>query len=295
MKGLSIVVAATGDCHPTAFLAALEAEGITCTAGVDVHIAFDQSCSLHMKPQPDNLHLHPCPTGTSILKLWGMAIACSRQEYIAVLDIHCPPMAGWFQRVMYEVRRGTRLFFGPVNSAWAPADRRIVGYITEYAQFHAPLAKQLNEVPGNNLVCHRSLLNAPNMLIERGFLKTFMIWKLAREQDLVPERFNDMVVAYRKPFQLGSYLAQRKVHGRCFAAHRHDNPKQPPRVLCIVFTPLLPILRVWRIYKAVRRDRVLTSAFVIHLPGIVLSEAAWSLGELLGYAFGEEGACESLK
>ena len=103
-----------------------------------------------------------------------------------------------------------------------------------------------------------------------------------------------MAVLHRKPFALGPYLRRRLAHGRCFGAMRHGNPQQPPKVLCIASTPLLPALRCARIYRAARRDPVLRQGFVRQLPRLVLSEVAWSLGELLGYLRGDGGACARL-
>jgi hypothetical protein len=243
---------------------------------------------------PDNVILHHCPSGTSILKLWGVALAKSTGQYVAVLDIKCPPATGWLSSVLSEINKGSGIFFGPVDSGWNKMDRRIVGYLAEYAQFDSPLAEELDEVPGNNLVCQRSLLDDAEKLQSEGFFKTFMVWRLEAEHDLVPGRLNEMIVKYKKPFRFTHYIKRRFIHGRCFGATRHDNAGQPSRLLCMGFTLLLPLLRTWRIYKAVRYRSDLRSAFYRFILLIMSSECAWSAGEFFGYAFGGRKYCNKL-
>lgn len=278
---LGLAVAAKGECDPTAFLQALDADPAFAGSDVEVHIAHDRPWSPSIGVSPGNIRRHACPPGSSAFRLWGVAIARASAEYVAVLDIQMPPAAGWLARVRAEIARGTPLFFGPVECGWDPRDRRVVGYLAEYAQFASPLPAKLREVPGNNLVGRRSLLVGADDVAPGGFFKTFVIWRLMREHGIAPCRFDDMPVVYRKDFVLAPYLSTRLVQGRTFAVRRHEHPGQPARLLCIGCAPLLPLLRLRRILAAARRRR---RAVMRHLPLLLLSEAAWSLGEFLGYA-----------
>lgn len=290
---LTLAVAAKGPCEPQFFLQALGAAGLLDKPEVEIFIAHDEVWTLS-GALPGNVRLCPCPRDTSILKLWGIAMAQGTGPFVAALDIHCPPQPAWWTRVRQEIERGTPVFFGPVDPGWDGGDARITGYIAEYVQFHSPLTADLDEVPGNNIVCRRDLLEAPEKLAAAGFFKTFMLWRLAREQRLAPQGFDDMVVVYRKPFAMGRYTKRRFVHGRCFAACRFDNPGQLPRLVCLAFTPALPWLRVWRIYRAVARHGDMRRAFFRQLPRVAWSEIAWSAGEFMGYVLGGRGYCDRL-
>jgi hypothetical protein len=291
---LSIAVAAKAPFETGPFLAALQANAVFARDDVEVHLTHDQPLRPPLMEPPANLHLHHCPEVRSILRLWGIALARASGTYVAALDVNCPPEPGWLNRVSAEIDRAIPLFFGPVEPGWPARDPRSLGYVIEYAQFKRPLARTLAEVPGNNIVCRRELLAPPAELVARGFYKTFTLWRLEREHGLVPARFDDMAVVYRKPFAMRHYLKRRLVHGRCFGGTRHSNPGQPAKLLCAAFTPLLPFLRTARIYRAVRPDDGLRTAFVRLLPRVMLAETAWSVGEFLGYARGERGACTSL-
>jgi len=291
---LSIAVAAKGLCDPKCFLDSLMQERLTDNEYVSIHIAHDESWDYLPAACPSNIHLHHCKQGTAILKLWGTVIARSNSDYIAVLDINCPPQKGWSRRVLKEMNKQTPVFFGAVEPGWGLNDLRILGYITEYAQFKSPLPAHGDEVPGNNIVFKRCLLDDGSDVEETGFYKTFMIWRLEKELGIRACGFNDMPVSYYKPFSYKHYMFRRYVHGRCFAACRFDNAGQPPRWACLLFSVLLPLLRVWRIYQAVKRNTELKKSFYRFGFFIIQSEVAWSMGEMLGYGLGGKEFCSRL-
>ena len=291
---ISICVAAKGPCDPLRFLDALLAQGFFTDEAHDVHMAHDADLPATERLLAAGVRLHRRPEGTSILQLWGWAIAASSQAMVAVLDVNCPPAAGWWQAVQRERRAGGRLFTGPVLPGWRPDQREIVGYLVDYVQFHAPPDPSVREVPGVNLVCDRALLEPAASLADRGFFKTFMLWRLERERRMVPVRVGDLQVIYRRPLSPGRFLRRRYRHGRCFAGLRLEQPGQPGRVACILFAPALPPLKCWRIWRAARRHANLRVAFWRHLHWIALSEIAWSWGEFIGYGFGAGRTCADL-
>ena len=284
---LGLAVAAKAPCDPAPFLDALRADPGFADAGVEIHVAHDGDWPAAVALTPAvKVHAHACPPGSSAFRLWGVAVAraaAAAADYVAILDAQAPPGAGWLARARAEIARGTPLFFGSVEPGWGMRDRRIVGYLAEYAQFRAPIPHALAEVPGNNLVGRIDLFAGAGDAAADGFVKTLMLRRLARDGGPSPRPLDDMPVVYRKGFAPAPYLAARVAQGRAFAARRHDDPGQPGRLLCAAFTPALPLLRLWRIRRAVRRDRMLHRAALRHLPFLLLSEVAWSLGELSGY------------
>ncbi len=291
---LTIAVAARGIFDPGVFLDALSRENATASQNIEVHIAHDEDWPPEYSDPGACIKLHRCPVGTSILQLWGVAIARSAGEYVAVLDVRGPPEEGWLLCVERQMENGVPLFFGPVEPGWGRRDPRITGYLAEYAQFSRPLSPALDEVPGNNVVCRRTLLDDSSKLLTDGFFKTFMVWRLEQEMGLKPQKFDSMAVTYYKPFSYGHYMRRRYRHGQCFGATRHDNPGQPARAFCTMSTLVLPLVRLWRIYRAARRRPDLHFAYFRFLHLLVQSEVAWSLGELAGYINRNRSICEHL-
>jgi hypothetical protein len=291
---ISICVAAKGPCDPVPFLEALRAQGLVAGTDADIHIAHDADLADSGRLAAAGCRLHRCPEGTSILRLWGIAIAASTRPMVAILDIDCPPEPGWWHGVQRALRGGGRMFTGPIIPGWGPGQREIVGYLVDYAQFHPPSHPSVHEVPGINFICARALLDPPAMLAEQGLYKTFTLWRLKRTQGLAPARHDDVRVIYRRPFQPGRFLRRRYLHGRCFAGRRHEQPGQPPRIACVAACPALPLLKCWRIWRAAARHPALRAAFGRQLYWITLCELAWSWGELVGYVLGPGHACADL-
>jgi hypothetical protein len=291
---ISICVAAKEPCDPLRFLNVLLADGFVVDGAHEVHIAHDRDLPAAKALLAAGVRLHRCPEGTWILRLWGWAIAASSHPMVAVLDINCPPAPGWWKGVQRKLSAGERIFAGPVLSGWRADQREIVGYLVDYAQFHAPLDPSVHEVPGINFICDRALLDPPALLIDRGLFKTFTLWRLERERRIVTARHDEVPVVYRRPLYVGAFLRRRYRHGRCFAARRFDSPGQPSHVACILGSSILPFLKCWRIWRVARRHANLRAAWWRQLHWVVLSEIAWSWGEFIGYAFGAGNACAEL-
>lgn len=291
---ISICVAAKEPCDALRFLDALLADGFVIDAAHEVHIAYDGDLPAAEALRSAGVRLHRRPEGTSLLRLWGWAIAASSHPVVAVMDVNCPPAAGWWEGVRRALRAGERIFTGPVLSGWRADQREIVGYLVDYAQFHAPQDPSIREVPGINFICDRALLDSPESLVDRGLFKTFTLWRLERERHILTARHDDLAVIYRRPLHPAAFLLRRHRHGRCFAARRFDSPGQPSRAACILGSPLLPFLRCWRIWVAARRNAKLRAAWWRQLHWIALSEIAWSWGEFIGYGFGAGNSCAEL-
>jgi hypothetical protein len=291
---ISLCVVSKGRHDPAPFLKALLAQSFRVDDNVDIHLAHDEPLLDSAPLEAAGWRLHRCPGGTSILRLWGAAIAASTQRFVATLDIECPPDAGWWNSLLRELSAGKRVFTGPVAPGWRPSEWMIAGYLVEYAQFHRPHHPAVHEVPGINFVCERALLDTNEVLRQRGFFKTFTLWQLARERNIVAARCDAMQVVFRRRLEPKSFLRRRYLHGRCFGGCRHEQPSQPPRWACVLFAPALPVLRSVRIWRAARRHADLRRGYWRQLHWVVLSELAWSWGELVGYLSGAGDACDRL-
>lgn len=304
---LHIAIAAKGACTLAACLDALAAGSRGVDFAITVHIAHDQPVDISgfvngnhgFSFSPDEMdagliHLQTtrCPESTSILKLWGTAIANAAADYVAVIDSNCPPADEWLGTVARHIEQGIPLFYGSVEPGWALDSHDSIGYLIEYAQFKSPVDCE-SEFPGNNIVFKTELLGPRGALVSEGFFKTFMLWRL-KERNMLPVYCDGMPVIYRKQFEFFHYLKRRLQHGRCFGGCRLKQQNQPPRLVCILFTPALFLLRTLRIYNWIKAKPGLVDAFVRHLPIILCSEIAWSYGEFLGYSFGEGEACQYL-
>jgi len=286
---LTLVVVAKGDCHAEPFVSALSQSGLLTDAAVEVQVMQDSFGVLDVA-LPEAIGCSRLSGDLSIFQLWGQGTAASRARDVAILDIHCPPAPGLFAAVAAELKDDPEAFFGPVEPAYDASDRRMVGYLVEYVQFHRPIAAGMGEVAGNNLVMRRDLAGEAQTLKTAGFVKTQILPTLAQAPRLVPEA----VVLHGKPYNRKGFSSRRYWHGRAFAAHRPGSPGAPPRLLALLFTPLLPVLRVMRIHRHAARVEACRIAFWRFLPDLILAETCWSFGELVGYLTGDAGPARNL-
>lgn len=282
LVSLSLVVAAKGDGHVTGFNAAVAGFATAVGSGIEILVVQDRDGSLDA-PLAAGVSLHRLATDGSVFDLWGHGISLATSDYVAILDIHCPPAPGWLDAVQTGLATRPAAAFGPVEPAYGWDDPRIIGYLTEYVQFHRPLAADMHEVAGNNLILRRDLAGEPQALRRDGFIKTHLLPSLAEPPRLWP----DAVVLHAKPMATAAYYRRRYLHGRCFAAQRGLGAAR--RGVTAIATAFLPFLRVARVARHAQRLPRARAAFWRFLPQIFIAESAWSFGECLGYLAGEGG------
>jgi hypothetical protein len=264
---LALAIATKGEWQPDQLLRDLRSAGAD--ASTEIHIACDPEHA--PATPPDGLSVHT-KANASLSDLWGLAIAQSRSDWVAILHADAVPAPGWFAAMHEAIARGPRPdgYIGPVEPRFPPSDPRMTPYLTEYVQFHRPLDRTLSEVPGNNLVLPRTRLEPSG-----DFSKTRLL-----QRGLSPQLLETAVVLYSRPFRLSEYCGRRFRHGRAYAAAR------TPRLSILLAVPLtaaLPLVRTARIMRHAWRHQPLRLPSLRRLPAIILAESFWSAGELAGY------------
>jgi hypothetical protein len=246
----------------------------------EVHIA----CNPEWEPArcPPSLLVHSVPSA-SLCELWGVAIANSTAPWVAVLHADALPAPGWFAAMTREIEReGWRDgYWGPVEPKPGISGGRMVGYLTEYCQFHRPLEAGLREIPGSNLVLPRDRTGNAG-----EFSKTRLL-----QQGLSPKYVPDAITLYARRNKLSDYCVRRFHHGRAYASER------TPRLSLARALPLsaaLPFLRTARVVHHAWLHKDLRAASVRLLPAILLAETCWSAGELIGYVTRRPGEVSAL-
>lgn len=225
--------------------------------------------------------------GMHLFQLWAAAIGRASGHYLAVVDARCPPAAGWLPAARRAVDEAMPAFFGPVTPDRSGGEQALVEYVLEYGQFARPVHPQLHEVPGNNFVFRRDLLD-PQALEGAQFHKVFFVERL-QQRGLAPRYRDDLEVTYRKRYRRAHYLQRRLAHGRTYAALRVQGAGALRRLLRVLTCPAVPWLRLGRVVAAVAGKPTLRSILFRHPIYALAAESAWSLGELLGYSSGKQG------
>lgn len=225
--------------------------------------------------------------GASIFHLWGAAIPRTAATYLAVVDARCPPGAEWLDGARRAIVEGIPAFFGPVTISPSADGQALVEYLLEYGQFARPIAEGMHEVPGNNLVFRRDLLDLADLRDEQ-FHKVFFVDRLQREGK-APVYRDDVEVRYAKRYLRLHYLKRRFAHGRTYAALRASGKSVGFRIWRAVSSPALPLLRLARIARSLRGKPALQAGLRRYPIYALAAETAWSLGECAGYLSGTPG------
>lgn len=276
---LSLAIAVKGPWDVHGLTRALRAAGAM-SPRIDIHLACD--CAPNGPVGGINVVVRD---GLSLAQLWGVAAAQCRSPAIAILHGHAPPAPAW-AKAMLTALGSRQALCGPVEPGYSPSDPRITGYLVEYCQFHRPSATEMSEVPGNNLVLPRSMLPSSEILERDGFSKTLM---LVTNKSLRWRWVTGAVVEHCRPFVMLPYCRRRYRHGRSYGAARLNHLNAPPRLILLVGTGLLPVIRVARIIRHAWRHTALRFAVLRRLPVILLAETCWSAGEFVGYLTGRPG------
>jgi len=104
-----------------------------------------------------------------------------------------------------------------------------------------------------------------------------------------------IVVHHAKVFGFWEFLTQRYYFGRSFAATRVARAPLSTRVFFTVISLLLPPLFLWRYAKFFIGKRRFIKELLMTSPLLVIFAVAWSVGEFLGYAWGDGGSSLRVK
>lgn len=287
MLKLSLAIAAKGLADAAPFLAAVADGRYGDSEDVEIILAHDGSDRIAGVPGRIVQIVRP-PTD-SIFHLWAAAISRAQAEYVAIMDVHSLPAPEWREAMLGAIAEGGSGYYGPVESSYPPGDDRIIGYLVEYVQFHRPIPDGFDEIPGNSLVVRRSLIPQDEMFGRRGFVKSTLIADWRERGTPLPRLVPAAAVRHAKPFNWRRYVVRRFRHGRCYGARRLEKRPHPPRLWLMMISPLLPLVRVLRIWRHVTRLPQFQTPFLRYIGPILVAECGWSLGELTGYVAGEGG------
>lgn len=274
MTTLALAIATKGEWDPGRTMQILREAGIG--SSDEVHVACDPAHAPVTSAPGLTIHLRG---NLSLFELWALAIERTKADWVAILHADALPAPGWLEAMKAAIAREVWPdgYWGPVDPDFGPADPRMVGYLTEYVQFHWPVDTRMKEIPGSNLVLPRKRLGS------RGdeFSKTRLL-----VEGLAPRYVEAARVRYARPIRFAEYCGRRFRHGRAFAA------KRTPRlslIKAIPMTLMLPAVRTARVIGHSWRNPQFRQPCMRWVPAILLAESFWSAGELAGYVTGRPG------
>jgi hypothetical protein len=220
---------------------------------------------------------------TTVPQMRTYGILQSQGEIVGLLEDDCVVAEDWCMAVL-------RAHEGPhaaIGGAILPGNYRLLLdwaiYFCEYARFMPPFSGIKSALPGNHVTYKRTVL--PQLESGQGFYEVFLHddWlkagrQLIADPALVVKNVNQWSLRHitRVPFH----------HGRAFAGMRAASFPIWRRCLYVVFSIVLPALKVTRLATEVARRRRYGVEFCLSVPWIMIFLTSWSVGELWGYTVG---------
>lgn len=239
----------------------------------------------------------PLSVPRPIPQLRSLGIRRARAGIVVTTEDHCLFDENWYERILQAHRVHPHPAIG--GAVENGSRRRLVdwaAYICEYGKFMLPFPPgPAPDLPGPNVSYKREVLEEVcGDLLDQGVWENLLHERLlSKGMELWVEP--SIVVYHAKTFGFWEFLAQRYHFGRSFGAGRVARAPLSTRAFFVVISPLLPPLFLWRYARAFIGKRRFIGEFIRTLPLLVLFAAAWSVGEFLGYTFGDGGSSLRVK
>lgn len=225
----------------------------------------------------------------------AIGIQHARAPVVALVEDHAFPAPGWAEALI-DAHKGGWAAVGPVIANANPQSAiSWANLLIEYAPWLEPATGgEVDHLPGHNGTYKRDILLGYGEQLEAMMdAESILQWDLrARSYRLYLEpKARTFHQNFSAPF---SWIPLRFNHGRVFASSRARQWPLWRRLLYTGGSPLIPLVRFFRITREIRRPgrpRHLLPRVLPALIGVLIIDAT---GEMVGYVFGPGNAVARL-
>lgn len=231
----------------------------------------------------------------SLPVLHGIGLAAARGDLVAITEAHCTFAPGWAAAAItaHDATESPAIG-GAVEPGEGLRSLDWALYFCDYGQFLSPLVMgPTRDLPGNNVVFKRTVLDRGADLDRCGFWKTFVCQQLAAEGWILLAE-PGLVVRYHRRLDLRQLTRRRFLHGRCFGGMRAQRGRPGQRAFYVLTGPLLPWLLLLKLARRVWPKGRYRRRFLLTLPWSIVIVVVWSVGEWVGNLRGPGRSCSVL-
>jgi hypothetical protein len=281
---VAVIVAAIdarGDIAPVLARLVEETEGLGRVVVVDGSIDRQSLRTSKRFPRVESLRR---PAGSLVPELWRDGLNATSEPFIVFTTYQMIPTRGWLAALLRSLEKAdaAAIVGGPIEAAanLDVFDRAV--YLQRYVRYMRPLPNgSPPEPPGENALYRRERIEDLHALIASGFWEA-EVNRVLRERGEALVFEDQAVVTYRGGAQPSKALRRRSLHARHYAAGRAKRFRPGERLARTLLTPLVPIVMLARIARALSRRRVRVRPWLAALPWLVALIAAWTFGEVAG-------------
>jgi len=223
------------------------------------------------------------------------AIRNATTPVVAFTEDHCFPAPEWAEALI-EAHRGPWAAVGPIIGLANPQHYRAwVSYFMQYGDWVAgstELGGECSDVAGHNSSYKR------DVLLEYGDdLDRIMVFETTLHEDLVDRGYRLYAEAGARTYhvfitRLRPFIVEHFHIGRLLASTRRQRWSLGRRLVYLLGSPLIPMVRLYRILGMIRQNGWQKELLPGALPALLTGLVASAAGELTGYATGTGRAAE---
>jgi glycosyl transferase family 2 len=216
----------------------------------------------------------------------AVGVARARAPIVAFVEDHCFPTPGWAEALLRAHERAWAGVGPVVLNANPKRTLSWANLLIEYGPWLHPRERgTVSHIPGHNSSYKRALLmEYGDQLTPMLEAESVLHWDLNRHGHAVALE-PDARSRHQNFERFGASLNLRFQAGRHFAAHRSQHWPRSRRLVYTLGSPLLPVLRTWRVREhAARLEDTRRRPWLLPLVFVLLVVDA--MGEATGYAFG---------
>jgi len=221
-------------------------------------------------------------------------VRASTAPVVALVENHVFVQPGWAEALLAAHDAG----WDAVGPAMGNANpRSLVGtasFLIAYSQWSKPTESgPADDLPGHNSSYKRALLLEYGERLESRLETESVLHAELRAKGRRLYLAAGARILHLNPTRLAAYTEEIHHYGRLFAAARAASWSFPRRAAYCAGSPLLPLLRLARLWRYLPRLGLLRLVPLLALLFLGLSASA--LGELIGYAVGEGDAAARMR
>lgn len=225
----------------------------------------------------------------------AIGIRAATAPIIALAEDHCFPAPDWAAHLL-DRHKGPWAAVGPVMKNANPENTvSTADFLLAYGKWAFPQkGGAVDYLPGHNSSYKREALVPFDKELEHYFSAEFVLHEQMRANGhrlfLEPRA----IASHTNFSRWRSYLPMHVSAGRSFAASRSRYWKLRRRLVYLIGSPLIPLVRLQRILLQLHETGCPTGELLRTLPALTAGLVFSAVGEALGYAAGEGNSRHSL-
>ncbi len=218
-----------------------------------------------------------------IPQLWGIGIAESAGEYVALTTSHFVPSETWLTEILKAHEQPFSGIGGAIENEEKAGLVSWAIYFCRYSPYMLPFNEtEVEDFAADNASYKRRDLERVKDAMRDGFWEVFVHQEM-RRAGMKLAKTPEVVVYHQKSFTFSGFMNQRFHHGRQFGESRAAKMSASRRTMMILLSPTIPLIYLFRITRRVFDKKRNIGKFFASLPILILFLLSWSSGEFSGY------------